>query len=50
VVVDTPSAVTERGLVTRVEVVADGAPGLNVTEVDSSTLPSVAVIVSVCHR
>ena len=48
VVVDTPSAVTDPGLATSVEVVADGAPGLNVTEVDSCTLPSVAVIVSVC--
>ena len=48
VVVDTPSAVTDPGLATRVEVVADGAPGLNVTEVVSCTLPSVAVIVSVC--
>ena len=43
-----PSAVTDPGVATRVEVVADGAPGLNVTEVDSCTLPSVAVMVSVC--
>ena len=46
--VDTPSAVTDPGLATSVEVVADGAPGLNVTEVNSCTLPSVAVMVSVC--
>ena len=47
VVVDTPSAVTDPGVATRVEVVAEGAPGLKVTEVVSCTLPSVAVMVSV---
>ena len=36
VVVDTPSAFTDPGVATSVEVVADGAPGLNVTEVVSA--------------
>src|SRR4029077_20030472 len=47
VVVETPSAVTDPGEATRVEVVAEGAPGLKVTDVVSCTLPSVAVMVSV---
>ena len=47
VVVETPSAVTDPGVATRVEVVAEGAPGLKVTDVVSCTLPSVAVMVSV---
>ena len=48
-VVDVPFAVTEPGLVTMVDLVADGAPvaATNVTEVFSCALPSVAVMVSV---
>ena len=47
-VVAVPFAVTEPGDAIMADLLADGAPATNVTDVASWALPSVAVMVSVC--